>query len=173
MKAFYKDSNLENVEQPTPHKSPVVSCPSADVAPENDDRGIDNVGNIEEFLNAPSTVTSASYPGDNSDTSSDEDYYKGNSIEAGNAVPASAPQDNGRENPLGFDDGLFIDPGTGIGPFNMATPYGSAFLPSVLVASVDEFHSAKGQVTDTGFCVRCLKLLSYNPDHIYSCVNLQ
>ena len=126
-----------------------------------------------ELSNAPSTVTSASHPGDDSDVSSDEDYHEDDSIETGDTAPASTPQVTSRENPLEFDDGLFVDPDTGIGPFNMATPYGLAFLPSVLVVSVDEFCSAEGQVTDTGFCVRCLKLLSYNPDHVCSYINLQ
>ena len=66
-----------------------------------------------------------------------------------------------------------MDPDTRIGPFNMATPYSLTFLSSVLVVSVDKFCSTEDQVTDMGFCVRCLKLLFYNPDYVYSYVNLQ
>ena len=147
------DPNLRNVEWPAPCKSPAVGCPFTSVAPEGDNEGVDTVNNIEELLNAPSTVTSASHPGDDGDASSDEDYHKENGMEAGKAVPASTLQVTSRENSLGFNDGLFVDPGTGTAPFNMATPYGLTFLPSVLVVSVDEFHSAEDQVVDVGFCV--------------------
>lgn len=165
------DPNPENVERPARRKSPAI--PPSVTAPENDNEGAGNVSGTGELSNAPSTVTSASRPGYDSDASSEEDYHEENGIETGNAAPASAPQVAGEENPLGFDDGLFVDPGTGTGPFNMATPYGSAFLPSVPLAFVDEFRSAEGRVTDAGFCVRCLKLLSRDPDYVCSRVNSQ
>lgn len=75
------------------YKSPVVSCLFISVAPEGDNnKGVDTVSNMKELSNTPSTVTSASYPGDNSDTSSDEDYHKENGMETGNAAPASVSQ---------------------------------------------------------------------------------
>lgn len=122
----------------------MVGCPFTGVAPEGDNnKGVDTVGNTEELPNTPSTVTSVSCPGDNGDTSSDEDYHEENGIETDNTVPASAPQVTSGENPLGFNNNLFMDPGTGMGPFNIATPYSLTFLPSVLVASVDKFYSAE------------------------------